>query len=85
MHFIYLLFPEVRHSDKQTPAEKHETWCRFNSNNSSIFLIFFSNQLTNLEMSFTADKCCTVELNPPSALKEAASPGTEERIIDIEL
>lgn len=36
-------------------------------------------------MSFAADKCYTVELNPPSALKEAASPGTEERIIDIEL
>lgn len=80
MHFIYLLFPEVRHSDKWTPAEKRKTRRRFPCNNKSIFLIIFfykKNQLANLEMSFSADKCCTVELNPPSALKEAASPGTE--------
>lgn len=76
MHFIYLLFPEVQHSDKQTPAKKHEIqscfpaiiiqFCLFYL---FIYLYyFFFNQGTNLEMSITANKCYTVHLNPPPLL-----------------
>lgn len=47
------------------PTKKRETPALLPCNNNSTSLILFSNQLTNLEMSFTADKCYTVPLNPP--------------------
>ena len=69
MHFY--LFPSpsgTKLRQAKTPAERHEMLRRFPAIIIHFILILFSNQLTNLEMSFTADKCLTVQLNPPLSL-----------------